>query len=72
MRLWSGTAQKAASTTSGDGCISPPPDALKIAQAAAERVGEVLVAFIAHAIKTQSKRDKSSLKLGIILHAAEI
>ena len=60
-----GGPQEAAGAAAVAGGISLSPDALESAQAAAEATGEVPAVFIARAIETQVKRDKSSLKLGI-------
>ena len=60
-----GGPQEAAGAAAVAGGISLPPDALESAQAAAEATGEAPAVFIARAIETQAKRDKSSLKLGI-------
>ena len=61
----SGGPQEAAGAAAVAGGISLSPDALESAQAAAAATGEALAVFIARAIETQVKRDKSSLKLGI-------
>ena len=45
--------------------ISLPPDALEAVQEAAERTGEATAVFVARAIETQAKQDKSSIALGI-------
>lgn len=47
------------------GIVYLPPDTLKATQQAAEATGEALVVFITRAIKTQVKRDKTSLAMGI-------
>lgn len=60
-----GGPQEAAGAAAVAGGISLSPDALESAQAAAAATGEALAVFIARAIETQVKRDKSSLKLGI-------
>lgn len=60
-----GRPQEAAGAAAVAGGISLSPDALESAQAAAEATGEATAVFIARAIETQAKRDKSSLKLGI-------
>lgn len=60
-----GRPQEAAGAAAVAGGISLSPDALESAQAAAEATGEAPAVFIARAIETQAKRDKSSLKLGI-------
>lgn len=59
------TAGKPAETAQGTLAVSLPSEALKTAQEAAEDVGEATAAFIARAIETQAKRDKTSLRLGI-------
>ena len=60
-----GEPQEAAGAAAGAGGISLPSDALESAQAAAEATGEAPTVFIARAIETQAKRDKSSIALGI-------
>lgn len=60
-----GGPQEAAGAPAGAGGISLPPDALESAQVAAEATGEATAVFIARAIETQAKRDKSSIELGI-------
>ena len=60
-----GEPQEAAGAAAVAGGISLPPDALESAQAAAEATGEAPAVFIARAIETQAKRDKSSIALGI-------
>lgn len=60
-----GGPQEAAGRPAGAGGISLPSDALESAQAAAEATGEAPAVFIARAIETQAKRDKSSIALGI-------
>ena len=60
-----GGPQEAAGAAAGTGGISLSPDALESAQQAAERTGEAPAVFIARAIETQAKRDKSSIALGI-------
>ena len=60
-----GEPQEAAGAAAVAGGISLPPDALESAQAAAEATGEAPTVFIARAIETQAKRDKSSIALGI-------
>ena len=57
--------QEAAGAAAGTGGVSLSPDALESAQQAAERTGEAPAVFIARAIETQAKRDKSSIALGI-------
>ena len=57
--------QEAAGAAAGAGGISLSPDALDAAQQAAERTGEAPAVFVARAIETQAKRDKSSIALGI-------
>ena len=61
----SGSPQEAAGAAAGTGGISLSPDALDAAQQAAERTGEAPAVFVARAIETQAKRDKSSIALGI-------
>ena len=60
-----GGPQEAAGAAAGAGGISLSPDALEAAQQAAERTGEAPAVFVARAIETQAKRDKSSIALGI-------
>lgn len=60
-----GGPQEAAGAAAVTGGISLSPDALESAQAAAEATGEAPTVFIARAIETQAKRDKSSIALGI-------
>lgn len=60
-----GEPQEAAGAAAVAGGISLPSDALESAQAAAEATGEAPTVFIARAIETQAKRDKSSIALGI-------
>ena len=60
-----GGPQEAAGAAAGTGGISLSPDALESAQQAAERTGEAPAVFVARAIETQAKRDKSSIALGI-------
>ena len=60
-----GGPQEAAGAAAGAGGISLSPDTLESAQQAAERTGEAPAVFIARAIETQVKRDKSSIALGI-------
>ena len=60
-----GEPQEAAGAAAVAGGISLPPDALEAAQQAAERTGEAPAVFVTRAIKTQVKRDKSSIALGI-------
>lgn len=57
--------QEAAGTAQEAGVVSLPSDALGTAQGAAKRTGEAPAVFIARAIDTQAKRDKTSLLLGI-------
>ena len=57
--------QEAAGAAEVAGGISLSPDALDAAQQAAERTGEAPAVFVARAIETQAKRDKSSIALGI-------
>lgn len=57
--------QEAAGAAAGTGGVSLSPDALDAAQQAAERTGEAPAVFVARAIETQAKRDKSSIALGI-------
>ena len=60
-----GGPQEAAGAAAGAGGISLSPDTLESAQQAAERTGEAPAVFVARAIETQAKRDKSSIALGI-------
>ena len=60
-----GGPQEAAGAAEVAGGISLSPDALDAAQQAAERTGEAPAVFVARAIETQAKRDKSSIALGI-------
>ena len=60
-----GEPQEAAGAAEVAGGISLSPDALDAAQQAAERTGEAPAVFVARAIETQAKRDKSSIALGI-------
>ena len=60
-----GGPQEAAGAAAVAGGISLSPDALDAAQQAAERTGEAPAVFVARAIETQAKRDKSSIALGI-------
>ena len=60
-----GEPQEAAGAAAVAGGISLSPDALEAAQQAAETTGEAPAVFIARAIETQAKRDKSSIALGI-------
>lgn len=60
-----GDPQEAAGAAAVAGGISLSPDALEAAQQAAERTGEAPAVFVARAIETQAKRDKSSIALGI-------
>lgn len=60
-----GEPQEAAGAAAVAGGISLPSDALESAQAAAEATGEAPTVFIARAIETQAKRNKSSIALGI-------
>ena len=60
-----GSPQEAAGATAGTRGISLSPDALESARAAAACTGEAPAVFIARAIETQAKRDKSSIALGI-------
>lgn len=60
-----GGPQEAAGAVAVSGGISLPPGALESAQAAAEATGEAPAVFIARAIETQAKRDRSSISLGI-------
>ena len=57
--------QEAAGAAAVAGGISLSPDALDAAQQAAERTGEAPAVFVARAIETQAKRDRSSIALGI-------
>jgi len=47
------------------GIVYFPPDTLEAAQRAAEAVGEALPDFIRRAVENQTKRDRSSLRMGI-------
>ena len=47
------------------GGISLPPDALEVAQQAAERTGEAVGDFLARAAQAQAKRDEISLHMGL-------
>ncbi len=60
-----GGPQEVAGAAAGAGGISLPPDTLDAAQQAAERTGEAVGEFLARAVETQVKRDKSSIALGI-------
>ena len=60
-----GGPQEAAGAAAVAGGISLPPDAMEAAQHAAEHTGEAPAVFVARAIETQVKRDKSSIALGI-------
>lgn len=60
-----GGPQEAAGAAAVAGGISLSPDALESAQQAAERTGEAVGKFLARAVETQEKRDKSSIALGI-------
>ena len=60
-----GGPQEAAGAAAGAGGISLSPDTLESAQQAAERTGEAVGEFLARAVETQAKRDKSSIALGI-------
>ena len=60
-----GGPQEAAGAAAVAGGISLSPDALEAAQQAAERTGEAVGEFLARAVETQVKRDKSSIALGI-------
>ena len=60
-----GGPQEAAGAAAGAGGISLSPDTLESAQQAAERTGEAVGDFLARAVETQVKRDKSSIALGI-------
>lgn len=60
-----GGPQEAAGAAAGAGGISLSPDTLESAQQAAERTGEAVGEFLARAVETQVKRDKSSIALGI-------
>lgn len=50
-------------TEAGD--IHLPPNTIKAAQEAAKAAGEAVPVFIARAVETQAKRDKTSLAMGI-------
>lgn len=54
--------QSAAETHENEGAILTP-DALRIAQEAAQRVGEDIPAFVARAVTNQDQRDKMALAL---------
>ena len=60
-----GGPQEAAGAAAVAGGISLSPDTLESAQQAAERTGEAVGEFLARAVETQVKRDKSSIALGI-------
>lgn len=60
-----GSQQEGREGTSGAGMVSLPSDTLEAAQRAAERTGEAPVEFMARAIETQARRDRSSFALGI-------
>lgn len=60
-----GGPQEAAGAAAGAGGISLSSDTLESAQQAAERTGEAVGEFLARAVETQVKRDKSSIALGI-------
>ena len=61
-----GGPQEAAGAAAGAvGISSLSPDTLESAQQAAERTGEAVGEFLARAVETQVKRDKSSIALGI-------
>ena len=60
-----GGPQEAAGAAAVAGGISLSPDALEAAQQVAERTGEAVGEFLARAVETQVKRDKSSIALGI-------
>lgn len=47
------------------GGVFIPPDTLERAQQAAEATGEAIADFLARAVETQAKRDRSSLATGI-------
>lgn len=47
------------------GGVFIPPDTLERAQQAAEATGEAIADFLARAVETQAKRDRSSLAMGI-------
>lgn len=54
--------QSAAETHENEGAILAP-DALRIAQEAAQRAGEDIPAFVARAVTNQDQRDKMALAL---------
>ncbi len=58
-------AQQAAERPSDGGVVSLPSETMESAQRAAEAAGEALPDFVARAVETQAKRDRSSLRLGI-------
>ena len=47
------------------GGVFIPPDTQERAQQAAEATGEAIADFLARAVETQAKRDRSSLAMGI-------
>ena len=57
--------QEAAGAAAVAGGISLPPDALEVAQQAAERTGEAVGDFLARAALAQAKRDEISLHMGL-------
>ena len=59
------TAGKPAGATQGGDVVSLPSETLEAAQRAAEAAGEALPDFVARAIETQARRDRSSLRMGI-------
>lgn len=60
----SGSPQEGREGTSGAG-VSLPSDTLEAARRAAEHTGEAPAEFMARAIETQARWDKSSFALGI-------
>lgn len=57
--------QAAAEGPQVGGGVFIPPDTLERAQQAAEATGEAIADFLARAVETQAKRDRSSLAMGI-------
>ena len=60
-----GGPQEATGRLAGAEVVSLPPETLETAQQAAEATGEALLQFVARAVDTQAKRDKSSLRMGL-------
>ena len=58
-------AQQCPERLSGGGLIPLSSETIEAAQRAAETAGEALSDFVARAVQTQAKQDKSSLVLGI-------